>query len=179
MSTYIVNHRQTCFVLPGLFSVDIQARFPKQGSKLGLLKRQSKILPLSHEETCANEGNVNAYVSHLFLFTYIRLTATESSSHMKSLALRKWQPFSSLARELNPTGLGEHIYWHPQTDLLRSIRTFSVAGQTRFPKLGSKPSWLKRQWVRVCVCVFSLSLWVFCARPNRLFSLNFKWQQVS
>ena len=32
--------------------------------------------------------NLNAYVSHLFLFTYIHLTATESSIHLKSLALR-------------------------------------------------------------------------------------------
>ena len=34
--------------------------------------------PLSHEETSTSEGNLNAYVSHLFLFTYIRLTDTES-----------------------------------------------------------------------------------------------------
>ena len=40
---YIVIHRQICFVLSELFSV---ARFPKLGSKLGWLKRQSKILPL-------------------------------------------------------------------------------------------------------------------------------------
>ena len=51
------------------------------------LKSQSQILSLSHEKTSASEGNLNAYVSHLFLFTYIRLTATESSIHMKSLAI--------------------------------------------------------------------------------------------
>ena len=34
------------------------------------LKRQSKILPLSHEETSGSEGNLNAYVSH-FVFVYI------------------------------------------------------------------------------------------------------------
>ena len=45
------------------------------------------ILPLSPEETSAIEGNLNAYVSHLFLFTYIRLTATVSSIHLKSIAL--------------------------------------------------------------------------------------------
>ena len=85
---YIVIHRQTCFVLLELFSVARQAIFPKLWSKPSWLKRQSKILPLSHEETSASEGNLNAYVSHLFLFTYIRLTATESSIYMKSLALR-------------------------------------------------------------------------------------------
>ena len=84
---YIVIHRQICFVLSELFCVASQARFPKLGSKPGRHKRQSKILPLSYEETSASEGNLNAYESQLLLFTYIRLTATESSIHMKSLAL--------------------------------------------------------------------------------------------
>ena len=84
---YIVIHRQICFVLSELFSVARPARFLKLWSKPSWLKRQSKIQPLSHKETSACEGNLNAYVSHLFLFTYIRLTATESSIHMKSLAL--------------------------------------------------------------------------------------------
>ena len=61
---YIVIHRQTSLVLSELFSV---ARSQKLGSKLGCLKRQSKILPLSHEETTASQGNLNAYVSQLFL----------------------------------------------------------------------------------------------------------------
>ena len=78
-------HRQICYVQSELISVARQARFPKLGSKPGWLKRQSKILPLSHEETSASEGNLNGYESQL-LFTYIRLTATESSIHMKSLA---------------------------------------------------------------------------------------------
>ena len=45
---YIVIHRQICFVLSEHFSVARQARFLKLGSKPGWLKRQSKILPLSH-----------------------------------------------------------------------------------------------------------------------------------
>ena len=88
MYIYIVIHGQTCFIQSELFSVARQARFPKLGSKPGGLKRQSTILPLSHEETNASEGNLNAYASNVFLFTYIRLTATESSIHLKSLALR-------------------------------------------------------------------------------------------
>ena len=75
---YIVIHRQICFVLSELFSLARYARFPKLGSKPGWL---------SQEKTSASEGNLNAYVSQLFLFTYISLTATESSIHMKSLAL--------------------------------------------------------------------------------------------
>ena len=77
-----------CFVVLQIFSVARQARFPKLGWKPGWLKDQSEILPLSHKETSASKGNLNAYVSHLFLFTYICLTATESSIHLKSLALR-------------------------------------------------------------------------------------------
>ena len=65
---YIVTQRQTCFVLSELFSVVRQARFPKLGSKRGWFKRQSKILPLSHEETSASEGNLIGYLSHLFWF---------------------------------------------------------------------------------------------------------------
>ena len=83
---YIVINRQICFVLSGLTNAARQARLPKLGSKPGWLKRQSKILPLSHEETSASEGNLNGYESQLLLFTYIRLTATKSSIHMKSLA---------------------------------------------------------------------------------------------
>ena len=85
---YIVIHRQTCFVLSELFNEATQARFPKLTTKPGWPKRQSKILPLSHEEISASEGNLNGYESQLLWFTYIRLTATESSIHMKNLALR-------------------------------------------------------------------------------------------
>ena len=67
---YIVIHRQICFVLSELVSVATQARFPKLGSKPGSLKRQSKILPLSHEETITSKGNLNGYISLLF-FVYI------------------------------------------------------------------------------------------------------------
>ena len=83
---YIVFHRQIGFVLSELISVARQARFPKLGTKPGWLKRQSKILLLSHEEASASEVNLNGYESQLLLFTYIRLTATESSIHMKRLA---------------------------------------------------------------------------------------------
>ena len=67
---YIVIHRQICFVLTEIISVARQARFPKLGSKPGWLKRQSKILPLSHEETRASEGNLNGYESQWLLLIY-------------------------------------------------------------------------------------------------------------
>ena len=64
---YIYRHPQTdCFVVSHLFSVARQTRFLKLGSKQGRLKRQSKILTLSHEEISASKGSLNAYVSNLF-----------------------------------------------------------------------------------------------------------------
>ena len=92
MSTYIVNsyihviYKQICFVLSGLISVSREARSPKLRLKPGRFKRQSKNLSLSHEQANASEVNLNSYESQLLLFTYIRLTATESLIHMKSLA---------------------------------------------------------------------------------------------
>ena len=83
---YIVIHRQICFVLSELISVARRARFPKLGTIPGWLKRQSKILPLSHDEACDSEVILNGYESQLLLFAYIRLTATQSSIHAKSLA---------------------------------------------------------------------------------------------
>ena len=79
---YIVIHRQICFVLSELISVARQARFLNLGSKPCWLKHQSKILPLSHEETSTSKVNLNGYESQLLLLTYIRLTATESLIHI-------------------------------------------------------------------------------------------------
>ena len=101
---YIVIHKRISFVLSELISVARQARFPKLGSKPGWLKCQSKILPLSHEETVPSERNLNGYESQLLLFTYIRLTATESSIHSKSLASGEWQPLLPLLESSNPQG---------------------------------------------------------------------------
>ena len=70
---YIVINRQICFVLSEHLREARQARFPKLGSKPGWLECQSKILPLTHEETSTSEGNLTGYVSQLFLFTYIHL----------------------------------------------------------------------------------------------------------
>ena len=66
INIYIVIRRQTCFVQSKLFSVARQA-----GSKPGWLKRQSKILPLSHEETSTREGNLNGYIYHIYFCLHI------------------------------------------------------------------------------------------------------------
>ena len=67
MNIYIYCHPQTdCFVVSQFFSVDRHARFSMLGLKPDWLKRQSKILPPSHEETNVSEGSLNTYVSHLF-----------------------------------------------------------------------------------------------------------------
>ena len=90
------------------FSVGKRARFPRLVSKPGWLKRQSKILPLSLEKASAGEVNLNGYESQLLLFTYFRLTATENSIHMKSLAYTLMA--TQLLYSLESSTLGEHIY---------------------------------------------------------------------
>ena len=83
LNIYIVM--QTCFVQSEVFSVVTQARFSKLESKPGWLK----ILPLSNEETSASEGILNAYVSHLFLFTYIRLIYIFMNGDIEITMIRK------------------------------------------------------------------------------------------
>ena len=80
--TSIVIHRQICFVLSELISVARHISFPLLGSKPGWLKRQSKRLTLQPRAASNSEVNFNCYESQLLLFTYIRLTATETSIHV-------------------------------------------------------------------------------------------------
>ena len=54
---YIFIHRQICFVLSELISVAWHTKFPKLGSKSSWLKRQSKTLSLSPDETSSREVN--------------------------------------------------------------------------------------------------------------------------
>ena len=75
---YIVIHRQICFVLSELISVATQARFSKLGLKPDWLKCQSKILPLSHEETSFCEC-VHTY-SHKHTLTETCFTLSSSLS---------------------------------------------------------------------------------------------------
>ena len=141
---YIVIHGQICFVLSELSSVAWWARFPKLGSKPGWLKCQSKILPLSYDEASASEVNLNSYESQLLLFTYFRLTATDS--YKEPCIYANGNTITSFAREPNPRGVGECIYIviHRQICFVLS-ELISVARRARFSKLGLKTGWLKRQ----------------------------------
>ena len=81
---------------------------------------------------------LDGYESQLQLFTYIRLTAAESSIHIwRALQINaNGNTITSFARELNPTGVWEYIYIynHPQTNLFRSIRIYI--------------------YIYICVCVY-------------------------
>ena len=70
---YIVIHRQTCIVLSELFSVARQARFSKLGSKPGWLKRQSKILRLSHEENSTRPGKLYLCITFVFCCFFLHI----------------------------------------------------------------------------------------------------------
>ena len=107
---YIYSHPQTdCYVVSRLFNVARQARFPKLGSKPGWLKRQSEILPLSHEETSASEGNFNAYITFVLFYIY-PLNGYRELNSFEEPCFTLVATITSLTRELNPTGVGEHIY---------------------------------------------------------------------
>ena len=80
------------------------------GLKPGWLICQPKILLHSYEETSVSKGFSNAYVSLFVLFTYICLTATESSLQSKSLALCKWQPLLPLLESSTPRRWGSKFF---------------------------------------------------------------------
>ena len=78
-----------------LFRVARHARFLKLGSKPSSHICQPRFNCAATRKLSVNEGILNTYVSFV-LFTYIHLTATESSIHLKSLVLHKWQPLLPL-----------------------------------------------------------------------------------
>ena len=94
--------------------------------------RQSKVLPLSHEGNQRKQRKFKRLCITFVLFTYIRLTATGSSIHLKSLALHflRWraQPY---------WGRGALLYCPPQTDFLYYQNSSVFARQAWLPKLRS------------------------------------------
>ena len=83
---YIYSHPQTVSLYHNFSDTPDSRSWDR---KQAISNANSMILPLSHEETSESEGNVNGYVSHV-LFTYIRLTVTESSIHSKIGLLVCW-----------------------------------------------------------------------------------------
>ena len=85
--------------------------FPKLGLKPGWLKRQSKFLPLSHEETNSSEGNLNSYVSHLFCFYKHRLNGDrEFNSYEEPCFTLVTTIYLSRKRAQPLKGRGAYIY---------------------------------------------------------------------
>ena len=77
------------------------------GSTPGWLKRQSKILPLSHEEASESELNLNGYESQLLLFYIYPLNGyREVDSYEETCIYANGNTITSFARELNPMGVG-------------------------------------------------------------------------
>ena len=130
-----------CITTASLWLVTLH--FPSWDRNPGWLKRQSKIPPHSHEETSVSKGILNTYLITFVLCTYIRLTATESSIHSKSLTLHEWQPWLPLLESSTLRGKGS-IYCHLQIDCFVVSQHFSEVRHTRFSKLVSKPGWLNQ-----------------------------------
>ena len=105
---------------------------------------------------------------------------------------------TSFARELNPTGVGDHIYIviHRWMCFVLS-EVISVARRARFPKLGSKPGWLKCQskilplsheeasaskgnlngyiYIYICVCVYYYYIYIYIYMYYSV-QLNWSWE---
>ena len=136
-----------CFVLSELISVARQARLPKLGSKLPLTQtpiQDSTTRPRgSQHQRCKFK---RLWIIIIIVYIYPLNGYRELDSYEKPRIYANGNTITSFARELNPTGLGEHIYIviHRQIFFVLS-ELISVARQARFPKLGSKPRWLKCQ----------------------------------
>ena len=112
---YIYIHRQICFILSELISVARHTSFPQLESKPGWLKRQPKLLPLSHEELyiCAFTKEfgvlmVNVWkvifselINKRFFFISLKF-GPESVSLQFGIVLRlvNWSGFSSVKYSL-------------------------------------------------------------------------------
>ena len=87
---YIYSHPQTDYlVVSQLFSVARHARFSKAGTEIRLTHtpiQDSTTQPRGNQH---KRRNFKHLCITFVLFTYIRLTATESSIHSKGLALRE------------------------------------------------------------------------------------------
>ena len=105
---YIVIHRQICFVLSELISVDRQARFPKLGSKPGWFKRQSKILPLGRQSQRSKFKRL--WITIVIVYIYPLNGYRELDSFEEPCIYANGNTITSFARELNPTEVGEYIY---------------------------------------------------------------------
>ena len=79
---YEVIHWQICFVLSELNSVARHTSSRSWDRNPVNSNANPSFYTLSHEETVRMQRILNAYESQLLLFTYIRLTATESSIHI-------------------------------------------------------------------------------------------------
>ena len=109
---YIVIHRQICFILSELISVARQARLPKLESKPGWHKRQTKILPLSHEEANASKVNLNKLWITIVIVSMYQLNGYRKlDSYQEPCIYTNGNTITSFARELSPTGVGSlYIY---------------------------------------------------------------------
>ena len=89
---HIVIHRQICFILSELISVARHARFLKLGSKPGWLKRQSKTLPLSHEETSSSEVNFKRlWITFTIVYIHPLNGYRELNSYEEPCNISEWQ----------------------------------------------------------------------------------------
>ena len=134
------------FVLSERFTV---VRFPKLGLKPGWLKRQS---------------NIHISVVYIYLLNgYRELNLFEEPCFTLVATI------TSLARELNPTGLGKHIYCHPQTDCIVLSELFGVPRHTHTHT---------HIYIYLCVCVCVCVCVCMCVCVRACASVRALWDFI-
>ena len=183
---YIYSHPQTdCFIASQLFHVARQNRFSKLGLKPSWLKCQSKILLHSYKETSVSKRIFKHKYITFVLFTYILITATESSIHSKSLALRKWQSLLPSLESSTRLGVGEYIYiyiyiytclpWKPFTasdlSVCRFLLTHKLCELCDWVEWCGSSLWLRHIYSTWCPTSSFYECKVFCLNSEVFFSL--------
>ena len=102
-----------------------RARFPKLGSK----PVDSNASPRFYHSATGKPAPASKFkrlwITIVIVYIFPLNGYRELDSYEEPCIHANGNAITSFARELNPTGVGEHIYiyCHPQTDLFRSIRT--------------------------------------------------------
>ena len=116
---YIYCHPQTeLFRSSGLFSVAKQAGIETRLTETPI--QDSNAQPRVNQ--CKQRKFKRLYITFVFVYIY-PLDGYRELNSIEEPCFTLVATITSLARELNRTGVKEHIYYHPQTDPFRSFRT--------------------------------------------------------
>ena len=146
MTIYIYILSSTdCFVVSQLFSVARHIGLLKLGSKPTQFYVRLSIIPLSQQANHIRLGIIRHYVV-AFVCLHFWLTGYQSAQFIRR-ALHDASGSHKFFQQSAQPPVGEHIYYHPQTDCFIVSQFFNVARHVGHLKLGSKSTQL---YIRLC-----------------------------